>query len=114
MGILDSRDLEEELNELLEAKENKEEYDKDRLRALENLKSECEGYGWEYGIIFIPEYEWEDYCREFAEDVGYLGTMRDNENPLQYCIDWEQWAETMSQDYSIVNFEDEDYYYREA
>ena len=54
MDYLDSRELEKELQDLLEAKENKEDYDEDRLKALQELKSECECYGWKYGICFIP------------------------------------------------------------
>lgn len=109
---LDSRNLEEELNELLEAKENKEDYDEERLKALEELKEECEHYGWNDGIIFIPESEWEDYCEEFAYDCGYLD--RHNNNPLSYCIDWSQWAESMTQDYSTVDFDGDTYYWRDV
>ena len=104
---LDSRDLEEQLNDPTTDDETKE--------AIKELKEECEDYGWEYGIHFINEYYWEDYCRDFAEDCGYLNmSSNDISNPLESCIDWEKWADLMKQDYSETTFEGKTYYYREA
>ena len=101
----DSRDLEEELN-------NKE-TDKERMEAIKELKEETENYGWDHGIYFIPEENWEEYCQDFAYDCGYLD--RHNEfSPLESCIDWKKWSDLMAMDYSTVTFEGNDYYYREA
>ena len=50
MSILDSRDLEEELNN--------PDTDKERKKTIKELKKETENFGWEYGIIFVSEYEW--------------------------------------------------------
>ena len=62
---------------------------------------ECENYGWEHGIHFINEYYWEDYCRDFAEDCGYLNmNSNDISNPLESCIDWSKWADLMKISYS--------------
>ena len=80
MSILDSRDLEEELKN--------PHTEEERKKAIKQLKKETENYGWEHGIIFISEMEWEDYCQNFAEDCGYLETLTNGHmNPLQYCID---------------------------
>lgn len=102
---LDSRDLEEELKEL-EEQEDKDEIDQRRLKSLKELKSECENYGWEYGICFIPTHMFQDYAREVAEDVGYIS---DENNPLLNCVDWEQWADMLEMDYSEVDFEGDSY-----
>jgi len=110
MDYLDSRELEEELVELLEAKEDGEEYDKDRLKALEDLKAECEGYGWEYGINFIPECEFEDYAREFFNDCMIEGTPE----AVKPYIDYEQFAKDLETDYSSSEFEGTTYLWREA
>ncbi len=42
----------------------------DLRTALQELRGECKGYGWEYGIGFIRESYWVDYCRELADDIG--------------------------------------------
>ena len=105
--IIDSRHLEEELK-TLDPKEDKEE-----IKEILELKKEVSSYGgdnWEHGIFFISEDEWKDYCENFAEDVGYIDNL-DN-NPLQHCIDWDQWANILSMDYSIVEFRGKSYYYR--
>ena len=107
MSILDSRDLEEELNN--------PDTEEERKKAIKELKKETEGGGWEHGIIFISEMEWEDYCRDFAEECGYLETSTNGHtNPLQYCIDWGKWSDEMSMDYSQTDFEGTSYYWREA
>ena len=103
---LDSRDLEEQLNNLDTDNETKE--------AIKELKKECENYGWEHGIHFISEYYWEDYCRDFASDCGYLEMRSDTFNPLESCIDWEKWSNEMAMYYSQSDFEGTTYYWREA
>ena len=104
--ILDSRDLEKELKDI--------ETDQERKKAIKELKEECQNYGWEYGINFINEDYWEDYCKDFAEDCGYLNMRSDTFNPLESCIDWEKWSDLMKQDYSEIEFDGTWYYYREA
>jgi len=106
MSILDSRDLEEELNN--------PDTDEERKETIKELKKETENYGWEHGIFFVSEYEWEDYCRDFASDCGYLETRSDTFNPLENCIDWKKWSDLMAMDYDQVDFEGKTYYWREA
>jgi antirestriction protein len=112
MTYQDTRDLEEELQGLLQLKEDNEEYDQDRLKELEDLKEELEGYGWEYGIALIPEVDFEDYARELAEDC-FMGSDAKT-NPLMNHIDWESWANDVEMDYSSVEFEGTTYLWREA
>jgi hypothetical protein len=114
MAYLDSRDLEKELEELEEREEDKDyplsETEQQELKELKELKEECENCGWDYGICFIPDYEFEDYCRELADDCYSL----DNNNPLSNHIDWESWANACDMDYSDVDFRGTTYKYREA
>ena len=60
------------------------------------------------------EYKWEDYCKETAEDCGYLQRYNDTFNPLESCIDWKEWSDLMAMDYDQVEFEGKTYYWREA
>ena len=95
MSILDSRDLEEELKN--------PHTEEERKKAIKQLKKETENYGWEHGIIFISEMEWEDYCQNFAEDCGYL----DNTEVPTFItnhIDWESvWSRELRFDYFEVD-----------
>jgi chromosome segregation ATPase len=76
------------------------------LEELDNLESEISD--WQHGESMIPEDEFEDYARQFAEDIG--GT-KDDVWPYT-CIDWEKAAEELSQDYSTVSYQGTDYYVR--
>lgn len=106
-GILDTRDLADELYALLD--EHTED-DANRLTALRELRAELLGYGWSNGIVLIPEDEFVDYARQFAEDTGIVST---DSWPLN-CIDWEQAADELAQDYSIVEFDGLEYYWQPA
>tara|TARA_Y100000593_G_scaffold88918_1_gene172075 strand:- start:498 stop:854 length:357 start_codon:yes stop_codon:yes gene_type:complete len=111
---LDSRDIEERIVEL-ENDNNLAEEEKEELKELLSIKEECEHYGWEHGIYFISEYYWQDYCKDFAYDCGYIEDIeRVNANPLTYCVDWEKWADEMKIDYSSITINNRDYYWREA
>lgn len=124
MGYLDSRTLEDEIRETESLYDSDEgidtaamyadlsEDEADRMRALYALRAELEGYGWEHGIVLIPEDEFEDYARELAKDIGAVP----DEDTLwpAYCIDWERAARELATDYSLTTFEGVDYYWREA
>lgn len=119
---MDSRDLQERIEELEELFLNDEgqidddlyqdlsNSEREEYEELLNLKEECEGYGWEHGIYFIKEYEFYDYCKELAHDCG----MVDENSPLSNFIDWNSWANACEMDYSSVDFEGETYLFREA
>lgn len=107
---MDSRDLQEEINNLQE----QEELDTDEQEHLNNLlalKKNTEDYGWEYGILFIREDYFEDYAQELAIDVGAIPS--DAPWPM-YCIDWEHAARELAMDYDLTEFEGDSYYFREA
>jgi hypothetical protein len=113
--VIDSRDL----VKLLANLEQGEQHDEDEavlIKALHEIRDECESSGWAYGIGFIRDSYWWEYCQEFAVDVGYTkrdGNDRDS-NPLDQCIDWEKWADLMMQDYQTIDIGGTEYYWREA
>ena len=106
---LDSRDLEERLNELLDQEELNEE-EKQELKEIQDLKEETDGYGWEYGIYFINEVNFQEYCDELADEC-YINQIPDS---IKNYFDYEAFARDCEHDYSYVTFRGEDYLYREA
>jgi hypothetical protein len=89
-----------------------EEYpdDAEELAALTALAEGAEGYSdWQHGATLIRDSYFEDYAREFAEDIGAL------ENCGQWpatCIDWERAARELQMDYTAVEFGDVTYWVR--
>lgn len=85
--------------------------DGEELTALIALQEEAEGYcsDWKYGAALIRDSYFEDYARELAEDCGSLKDA--NEWPLR-CIDWEQAADELKQDYTSVDFDGVTYWVR--
>jgi hypothetical protein len=82
----------------------------DELLALESLQEEAEGCSdWQHGKALIRESYFERYAQELADDLGYLN--KDNSWPYT-CIDWEQAARELSQDYTTVTFDGVDYMIR--
>lgn len=79
---------------------------------LEELHAELESYGWEHGIVLIPIRDFPDYAEELVRDCGEIP-----ENLPWYIesnIDWKGVADAVAQDYSMVTYNGEDYYYRDA
>lgn len=86
------------------------------LASLESLLSDLEGNGgdeeWRgswYPITLIRDSYFEDYAQEFADDIGAINSDATWPNN---CIDWEQAAQELQQDYSTVEFGDVTYWYR--
>ena len=103
----DTRDLLEEL-ESLELEEEPTEGERGRMEAIRKLREEVSGF--EDGVQLITEDESEDYFRELAFDVGYMN----NDNQLEYYVDWKRWAEDCLMDYTSIEFDGETYYYQEG
>jgi chromosome segregation ATPase len=104
---LSSANVEEEQykQELAEwDEENKEELDK-----LEEIESDFGGV-IPREFTLIAESDFEDYAREMAEDIGAIN--RHAAWPAN-CIDWEQAANELKMDYSVIELESTTYYYRE-
>ena len=54
------------------------------------------------------------YCEDCAYDFGFISSPygKSDTNPLWYHIDWESWADSMSQYYSQIDFDGDTYYWR--
>lgn len=108
---LDTQALQEELDDL-ESREGDEDdpldtEETDRLGKLRMLESELDGKIEDADII--AEDDFEDHARQLAEDVA--GSEAFKAWPFT-CIDWEQAANELQQDYSCITFDGEDYYTR--
>lgn len=116
-------DLESELNNLKDALEEADDEDREqcqadlaeweednreRFDALRDLLSEVDS---RYGVTLIPEDEFENYARDLADDL-YGSDARSSSWPFT-CIDWEQAADELKQDYSTVEFDGDTYYFRD-
>ena len=113
--VIDSRDLVELLVKLEQGYDHDEEV-RELIKTLHEIRNECENCGWTYGIGFIRDSYWVEYCKEFAADVGFARRDGNGEccNPLYSCIDWDKWAEMMRQDYQSIDIGGVEYYWREA
>jgi hypothetical protein len=109
--IMDSRDLDDELDAMIDAGPGQDLEDIATRRTLRQLKAETEGEGWRHGIMFIRETYFETYARELAEDVGLLS---DSAKWPGRCIDWEQAAEELQMDYTSTEVDGVTYYYQPA
>jgi len=124
--VIDSRDVIERIEELRadrpdmpdkpEAKDyptdgSWAEAEEEELNALIALESEAEGYAadWKYGEALIRDSHFEDYARELAEDIGAL---KDDAQWPATCIDWEEAARQLQQDYTSVEFDGVTYWIR--
>ena len=83
----------------------------DLRTALQELRGECEGYGWEYGIGFIRESYWVDYCRGLADDIGAVD--KSARWPMSF-IDWDAAADALTVDYDETEIDGTTYYWSEA
>lgn len=99
--ILDSRVLTEYAED-----EDNEEDDPETVAAIRELAEDGIA-DWEYGATLIREDYFEDYARQFAEDIGAIPN--DASWPCT-CIDWERAARELAMDYTSVSFLGHDYY----
>jgi hypothetical protein len=77
------------------------------IREIDDLESEI-GRDFEYGCTLIPEEEFEDYCIELLEELGYIP----KDFPSWIVVDYTATADNMEQDYTEVEFRGETYLYR--
>lgn len=109
--MLDSRDLIAELEELEEQDEDGNPLDADQIERRDAIRELAEAgiEDWYHGATLIPEDEFEDYARQYAEDIGETGM--EDRWPYMY-VDWEAAANALQQDYTVVEFEGVTYYVR--
>lgn len=132
--IIDSRDIQERIDELtgefetylsdLEDAEGEDEIEtaeddleswlsenEDEYVSLMAFKEEVEGYtsDWKYGATIIADTYFEDYARQLAEDIGAID--RNASWPNDH-IDWKSASEALQQDYSEITFDRVSYWVR--
>ena len=136
MDVLDSRDLQERIEELetelealtedLEAAEEEndeaavsdaeqaieewKEENQEEIDALTALKDYCDGYGWDSGLTYIAEEDFEEYAQELAADL-YGEGIRNASWPFD-CIDWEKAAASLRMGYSSIDYQGTTYLFR--
>ncbi len=73
-------------------------------KALTELAEEAEGYAadWHHGETLIRETYFKTYAQQLAEDTGAI---KDDSSWPNRCIDWEQAADELEQDYTHVDFD---------
>jgi hypothetical protein len=81
-----------------------DESDHEELTNLRALAAQAEGYAsdWEHGAALIRDSAFEEHARQFAEDCGLVDS---NAKWPRRCIDWEQAARELQQDYTSVEFD---------
>ncbi len=120
--LIDSRDIIARIEELEsegiipldEIPQDEEANDPELAEELQHLKAmagEAEDYAedWKFGACLVSEEYWEDYCREFAMDIGAIS--KDTAWPCT-CIDWEKAAIELARDYTQVDFDGVTYFVR--
>lgn len=80
--------------------------EQDRLAALRELRDEIPE--WSDGNTLIPEYDFEEYAQQLAEDIGAIP---EGAGWPLYCIDWEHAARELAMDYGSVEWEGTTYLY---
>lgn len=89
----------------------------DELKELAELIEELRGAGggdhqWEgdwFPSELIAEDDFEEYAEELADSIGAVDS---NASWPLSCIDWEQAARELAQDYSSVEYQGKSYYWR--
>ena len=115
---IDSRDIDERINELeierdvyVETHDSADvmkwalEYpdDVDELHYLTKLRDEAKDYcpDWDYGATLIRYSYFEEYAQQMCEDIGDIP----REMNSYIVIDWETTAENLKVDYTEVEFD---------
>jgi len=100
--IIDSRDINERIEELelLEDDKDFDDEDKEELGTLREM-ADSGREDWEYGVTLINENYFEEYAQELAEDIGAI---KDDIGWPCNCIDWEQAANELRVDYTEIDF----------
>ena len=79
------------------------------LKALRETR-DCCGREWIHGVQFIRDSYFEDHARELADDIGAID--KDAKWPCS-CIDWEEAADQLKQDYSTTEIGGISFHYRD-
>lgn len=84
--------------------------DASELATLIALADEASGYSdWTHGATLIRDSYFVTYAQQFAEDIGAI---QDESSWPCTCIDWEEAARQLQQDYTSVEFDGTTYWIR--
>ena len=84
-----------------------------QLKPLQELAEEGETLeDWEHGVQLIRDSYFETFAQEFADDIGAINESQSGGNWPLYCIDWEQAARELQQDYTPIEYEGVTYWAR--
>lgn len=110
--ILDSRDIEERIEELTAAAPHLDADERHELAALVALRDEAQPYSddWEYGAALIADSYFTTYAEELADDIGAIDC-NVSSWPLTH-INWDSAAEDLKADYTSVEFDGVTYWIR--
>ena len=78
------------------------------LKALQEEAEDCAG-DWHYGATLIRDSYFTEYAQQLAEDIGEISRSCHWPNT---CIDWEQAANELKNDYSCIDFDGVEYWVR--
>lgn len=119
--ILDSRDIEARIEDLQERNEVAEDGsvstdpldddEKAELTALQAFRDEAEGYcsDWKHGETLIKDSYFKEYAQELADDIGAISKGASWPNN---CIDWDEAARQLQEDYTSAELMGETYWFR--
>ena len=80
---------------------------RDELQPLLDLKAE-DIPEWDDGATLISESGWVEYVEDLVRDCGYIS----KDLPSWIEIDWKATADNVAEDYAIVEYDGDTYYYR--
>lgn len=104
--IIDLRVVTERAADIEDSEDPEEQAElKTLLALLEDLRDYGRDYQWRgdwYPGSLIRDSYFEEYARDLADDIGAIDS---NARWPLTCIDWEQAARELQQDYSSVEFE---------
>lgn len=84
--------------------------DAEELAALLALQEDAEGYSdWRHGAGLIRDSYFTTYAKDLAEEIGAID--KSAGWPAR-CIDWEEAADELKQDYTAVEFDGVTYWVR--
>ena len=103
--MIDSRDIIARIDELASdvADDIADDDEKAELVALKALEAEAEPYApdWRYGAQLVRYSYFKEHAQELAEDIGAINSDATWPNN---CIDWDEAARQLQQDYTEVDF----------
>ncbi len=84
--------------------------DAEEFKALQGLAEEAEGSGdWAHGETLIRDSHFKQYAMDFADEIGAVDSSASWPNT---CIDWDQAADELQQDYTSVDYDGVTYWLR--